>query len=139
MTHVWHYGLIYFSKVCNYKILFKLNSVSGIIHSSCLKKLIDKFILKQKWNVIWLLACWKILKTKSVKTLVGLIDDDTTTMARARKEVKASVRKKSDANHAKKHFTNKLCSLQKAKKYRQLGTKTISHFKKCFNNIIAMN
>ena len=80
----------------------------------------------------------KDLEDKNISVETIVMDDDTTTIARARKEVKASLKKKSDSNHAKKHFTNKLYGLQIAKKYRQLGTKTISHLKKCFYNI-AMN
>ena len=38
------------------------------------------------------------------------MDDDTTTLARARKEVKAGFKKKSDVNHAKTYF---ICSTNK--------------------------
>ena len=81
----------------------------------------------------------KELQGKNINVESIVMDDDTTTLARARKEVKAGLKKKSHANHAKKHFTNRLYALQITKKYKQLECKTISHLKKCFNNIIAMN
>lgn len=48
----------------------------------------------------------KDLKDKNISLETIVIDDDTTTIARTRKEVKASLKKKSDSNQAKKHFTN---------------------------------
>lgn len=44
-------------------------------------------------------------KNISVETIV--MDANTTTIARARKEVKASLKKKSLSNHAQTNFTNK--------------------------------
>ncbi|XP_078321992.1 uncharacterized protein LOC111111798 isoform X2 [Crassostrea virginica] len=71
----------------------------------------------------------KELQGKNINVESIVMDDDTTTLARARKEVKAGLKKKSHANHAKKHFTNRLYALQITKKYKQLGYKTISHLK----------
>lgn len=59
----------------------------------------------------------KDLEDKNNSVEIIAMDDDTTTIARARKEMKASLKKKSYANHAQKHFTNKLYGLQIAKKY----------------------
>lgn len=48
----------------------------------------------------------KDLKDKNISLETIVIDYDTTTIARTRKEMKASLKKKSDSNQAKKHFTN---------------------------------
>lgn len=53
-------------------------------------------------------------KNNSVETIA--MGGDTTTIAMARKEMNASLKKKSYANHAQKHFTNKLDGLLIAKK-----------------------
>lgn len=53
-------------------------------------------------------------KNNSVETIA--MDGDTTTKAMARKEMNASLKKKSYANDAQKHFTNKLYGLLIAKK-----------------------
>ncbi|XP_061170664.1 uncharacterized protein LOC133180103 [Saccostrea echinata] len=58
----------------------------------------------------------KDLEAKNISIETIVMDDDTTTIARARKGVKARLKKKSDADHAQKHFTNKLYGLQIAKK-----------------------
>lgn len=79
----------------------------------------------------------KYLEDKNINVETIVMDDDTTTIARAKKGVKANLKKKSDAYLAKKFY--KLFGLQITEKYRHLGTKPISHLKKCFNNIIEMN
>lgn len=69
----------------------------------------------------------KDLEDKNNSVEIIAMDDDTTTIARVRKKVNASLKKKSYANHAQKHITNKLYGLQIAKKYTQLETKIISY------------
>ncbi|XP_062567511.1 uncharacterized protein LOC134229741 [Saccostrea cucullata] len=68
-----------------------------------------------------------------------VMDDDSTTISRARKECEQSITKFSDRNHLKKTFSNKLYDLQRFKKYRQLRGKTMTHLKKCFSYVLAQN
>ena len=76
-------------------------------------------------------------KDASIKTIT--MDDDSTTIARARTEVDPSVSKISDRNRTNKNFTKKLYDLQKEKKYTLLKNKTISHLQKCFSYALAAN
>ncbi|XP_062570472.1 uncharacterized protein LOC134232509 [Saccostrea cucullata] len=68
-----------------------------------------------------------------------VMDDDSTTISRARKECEQSITKFSDRNHLKKTFSNKLYDLQRFKKYQQLRGKTMTHLKKCFSYVLAQN
>ena len=49
----------------------------------------------------------KELQGKNINVESIGMDDDTTTLARARKEMKAGLKKKSNAKNAKTHFTNR--------------------------------
>ncbi|KAL5012907.1 hypothetical protein ScPMuIL_011458 [Solemya velum] len=79
----------------------------------------------------------KEIEGKGVDVGVIIMDDDTTTMARLRKDLSHSIVKWSDINHTAKHLTNSLYSLQK--KHRVLTTPTIQYLKKCFNYALAQN
>ncbi|XP_062602687.1 uncharacterized protein LOC134264410 [Saccostrea cucullata] len=67
------------------------------------------------------------------------MDNDTTTIARARTEVIPALKKQSDNNHTLKQFTNKLYALKKCKNYKELNFKTISHLSKCFRYCVSQN
>ena len=81
----------------------------------------------------------KRFKEKGVRINKITMDDDSTTIARARTEIDASLIKQSDKNHTNKNLTRKLYALQKNKNYKSLKTKTISHLQKCFAYAIASN
>ena len=68
-----------------------------------------------------------------VKTLI--MDDDTTTMAKVRRELDHTITKWSDVNHTSKHLTNSLFSLQK--KHKCLSNIVIAYLKKCFNYALS--
>ncbi|XP_061194397.1 uncharacterized protein LOC133202576 [Saccostrea echinata] len=73
----------------------------------------------------------------NVSTII--MDNDSTTVARARLEVNPALKKQSDKNHTMKQFTNKLYDLKKNKNYKELNTKTINHISKCFKYCISQN
>jgi hypothetical protein len=73
----------------------------------------------------------------SVGTLV--MDNDSTTIARARCEVNPALKKQADKNHTLKELTNKLYDMKKCKNYKELNSKSISHIGKCFRYCIAQN
>jgi hypothetical protein len=81
----------------------------------------------------------KDLKNQDIGVSELVMDEDSTTIARARKECGDTILKFSDRNHIKKTFTNKLYDLQRAKKYPQLRGKTIVHLKKCFSYALAQH
>lgn len=68
-----------------------------------------------------------------------IMDNDTTTIARARTEVNPALKKQCDKNHTLKQFTNKLYDLKKCKNYKELNPKTISHISKCFRYCVSQN
>jgi hypothetical protein len=68
-----------------------------------------------------------------------IMDNDSTTVARARVEVDPALKKQSDKNHTLKQFTNKLYDLKKTKNYKELNTKTITHISKCFKYCVSQN
>ncbi|XP_061170965.1 uncharacterized protein LOC133180461 [Saccostrea echinata] len=72
------------------------------------------------------------LKSKGFHVKKIIMDNDTTTISRARASFDESLEKFSDFNHTKKNVTNKLYSLRKEKKYNNLGPKAINHLTKCF-------
>ena len=59
----------------------------------------------------------KTFKDKDASIITITMDDDSTTIARARKEVDPSISKISDRNHTNKYFTKKLYELQKEKNH----------------------
>lgn len=71
------------------------------------------------------------LEEKDVQVRTIIMNNNTTTIARARTEVNPALKKQGDKNHTLKQFTNKLYDLIKWKKYKELNPKTIikSHFK----------
>ncbi|XP_062607553.1 uncharacterized protein LOC134269372 [Saccostrea cucullata] len=68
-----------------------------------------------------------------------IMDNDSTTVARARAEVNPALKKQCDRNHTLKQFTNKLYELKKSKNYKELNSKTIQHLSKCFKYCISQN
>ena len=79
----------------------------------------------------------KTAKDKGVDVGVLVGDEDSTTIARVRKEVEPSIEKRSDSNHIKKTLGHSLYSLQK--KYKLLSTKKIKYLQKCFNYMVKNN
>ena len=75
------------------------------------------------------------VEEKGANVATIIMDDDTTTMAKIRREIDHPVEKWSDSNHTTKHLTNSLYSLQK--KHKCLTTSVIGYFKKCFNFALA--
>ena len=74
-------------------------------------------------------------KGKNVGKLIG--DDDSTTIARARAEVNASIEKASDKNHVRKNIANALFELKK--KHKCLSQKVINSIQKNFNYALVQN
>jgi cytochrome c551/c552 len=72
-----------------------------------------------------------------VKRIIG--DEDSTTIARARREVDADLEKGSDMNHLKKILGNKLYDLRKLQKYKSLTPKTIKYFQKMYSYALRQN
>lgn len=72
-----------------------------------------------------------------VKNLV--LDNDSTTITRAKFSFDSFLKKYSDFNHTKKNFTSKLYDLKKQKQYTLLGPKTIKHLTKCFAYVVKSN
>lgn len=72
------------------------------------------------------------LKAKDFHVKNIIMDNDATTIARAKATFDPSLQKFADFNHTKKNFTSKLYELKKAKRYQLLGPKTIKHLGKCF-------
>lgn len=72
-----------------------------------------------------------------VKAIIG--DEDFTTIARARKEVDATLEKHSDMNHLKKRLGNALYNLKNSKKYRNLTPKVIKYLQKMYSYAIRQN
>lgn len=70
----------------------------------------------------------------NVKVLQG--DEDTTTIARARK-IDSEIVKKSDKNHIRKCLTSDLYNLKKM--HHNFSEKCIAHVKKCFNYALEQN
>lgn len=68
-----------------------------------------------------------------------IMDNDTTTIARARTEVNPALKNQYDKTHTLKQFTNKLYDLKKCKNYKELNPKTISHISKCFRYCVSQN
>ncbi|XP_062579761.1 uncharacterized protein LOC134241754 [Saccostrea cucullata] len=81
----------------------------------------------------------KDLGEKEARVGTIIMDNDTTTIARARTEVNPALKKQSDKNHTLKQFTNKLYDLKKCKNYKELNPKTISHLSKCFKYCVSQN
>jgi hypothetical protein len=74
-------------------------------------------------------------KGVKVSTIVG--DEDSTTIARARKEVDRELKKGSDMNHLKKILGNKLYELKK--KHKVLSPAVIKYFQKNFATAVRQN
>ncbi|XP_048743376.1 uncharacterized protein LOC125656832 isoform X3 [Ostrea edulis] len=72
------------------------------------------------------------MKNKGFHVKKLIMDNDSTTISRAKITFDEDLEKQSDFNHTKKNFTNKLFELRKEKKYAALGPKTIKHLTKCF-------
>ena len=70
-----------------------------------------------------------------VRRLIG--DEDTTTIARARREVDAELEKGSDINHMKKILGNKLYDLKK--KHKILTPKVIKYLQKMYTYALKQN
>lgn len=68
-----------------------------------------------------------------------LMDNDSTTITRARSSFDSSLKKFSDFNHTKTNFTSKLYDLKKQKEYTLLDPKTIKHLTKCFDYVVKSN
>lgn len=58
----------------------------------------------------------KDLGEKDVQVGTIIMDNDTTTIVRARTDVNPALKKQCDKNHTLKQFTNKLYDLKKCKK-----------------------
>ena len=70
-----------------------------------------------------------------VANLVG--DEDTTSIARLRKEIAHPINKRSDMNHLKKALGNSLYELRK--KHKSLSPMVISYFQKLYSYCIRQN
>lgn len=79
------------------------------------------------------------LKAKDFHVKSIIMDNDTTTIAKAKAAFDPSLQKFADFNHTKKNFTSKLYDLKKAKRYQLLGPKTIKHLGKCFAYAVKSN
>ncbi|XP_062611680.1 uncharacterized protein LOC134273498 [Saccostrea cucullata] len=67
------------------------------------------------------------------------MDNDSTTISRARAEVKPDLQKQYDRNHLLKDFTNKLYDLRKARNFKEPTPKTIAHLSKCFRYCVSQH
>ena len=67
--------------------------------------------------------------------LVG--DDDSSTIAKVREQLKHTVEKWSDITHAKRAFGGSLYGLQK--KHKKLTTKVIDYLQKCLSYAVKQN
>ena len=67
----------------------------------------------------------------------SILDDDTTTVARVRREVFPSVTKRSDRNHVNRNFTSGLYKLRD--KLPVLSTSSINYIKKSFSYATIQN
>nr|XP_022319171.1 uncharacterized protein LOC111121963 [Crassostrea virginica] len=76
-------------------------------------------------------------KDLHIKNLI--MDNDSTTIARAKSTFDPTIQKIADFNHTKKNFTNKLYELKKSKRYQILGPKAIKHLGKCFAYAVKSN
>lgn len=84
--------------------------------------------------------CIGMLKgEKDVHVGTIIMDNDTTTIERARTEVNPALKKQCDKNYTLKQFTNKLYDLKKCKNYKELNSKTKSHISKCFKYCVSQN
>ena len=74
---------------------------------------------------------------KGVKVSRIIGDEDSTTIARARREVDETLKKGSDLNHLKKILGNQLYDLKK--KYKVLCPKIIKYLQKMYTYAITQN
>ena len=72
-----------------------------------------------------------------VKCIIG--DEDSTTIARARREVDQTLKKGSDSNHLKKILGNKLYNLKASNKYKLLTPKVIQYLQKMYTYALRQN
>ena len=77
------------------------------------------------------------VEEKGVRVDTLIMDDDTTTMARVRKEINHPVEKWSDTNHATRGLANNLYNL--AKKHKILTNTNIKYIRKCFSYALHQN
>jgi len=70
------------------------------------------------------------MEASSAKVGGIVMDDDTTTISKARREVSSTLEKHSDFNHTKKNLGNKLYELRKS--HSDLSQKVIAYLQKCF-------
>ena len=82
-------------------------------------------------------AAWFRNRNFHVKQLI--MDNDSTTFAKAKASFDPNIKKISDFNHTKKNLISKLYDMKKQKKYPLLGPKTIQHLSKCFAYAVKSN
>lgn len=79
------------------------------------------------------------LKTRDFHVKNLIMDNDSTTLAKAKLSFDPNIQKISDFNHTKKNLASKLYDMKKEKKYPLLGPKSIQHLLKCFTYAVKSN
>nr|XP_022341895.1 uncharacterized protein LOC111135807 isoform X1 [Crassostrea virginica] len=79
------------------------------------------------------------LETRNFHVKQLIMDNDSTTFAKAKASFDPNIKKISDFNHTKKNLISKLYDIKKLKKYPLLGPKTIQHLSKCFAYAVKSN
>lgn len=79
------------------------------------------------------------LKQRGFHVKKLIMDNDSTTISRAKAAFDENLEKHCDFNHTKKNFTSRLFELRKEKKYPTLGPKAINHLTKCFTYAVKGN
>lgn len=79
------------------------------------------------------------LKARDFHVKHLIMDNDSTTLAKAKMSFDPNIQKISDFNHTKKNLASKLYDIKKEKKYPLLGPKSIQHLLKCFSYAVKSN
>lgn len=79
------------------------------------------------------------LKTRDFHVENFIMDNYSTTLAKAKLSFDPNIQKISDFNHTKKNLASKLYDMKKEKKYPLLGPKSIQHLLKCFTVAVKSN
>ena len=92
--------------------------------------------------VVYIDICFIIIQKIKDKGLdIGVLDmdDDSSTVARVRRDVDPSIVKRSDSNHVKKNFTSQLYKLKDSTKGLKISTSTMKYLKICFSKALKKN
>lgn len=82
-------------------------------------------------------TCLQRLKDKGMDIKRLVMDGDTSTFTRVKRNLFPSLKKSNDKNHICKNFGNELYKLKP--KHKSLTAESISHIQKCFSYAISQN